>query len=81
VSYTPADVIKDPEVYRELQKISEEFNAIGQMRVFYREPLKPRDGFFCLCDGVQWNPVGNGIKQPVWFDADSSTWFTFAVVP
>lgn len=67
MSYTPTD-LKDPETSRELRRIAEEFNAIGKMRVFHREPEKAREGFFCICDGTDWNPLGDGIKRPVWFN-------------
>lgn len=77
MAYTPQDTVKDPEVFRELQEIAREMKELPQMRVMYREPQKPRDGLFCICDGTAWNPLGDGIKRPVWFDQDALLWKAF----
>lgn len=73
----PQDQIKDPEVFREFQEVARAMNDIGQMPVIFREPLKPRDGMFCICSGTTWDPLSDGIKRPVWFDEDSGTWKAF----
>lgn len=73
----PADTIKDSEVFRELQLIAQSMGEVGRMRVLYREPLRPRDGMFCVCDGVIWNPIGDGIKRPIWFDEAAGLWKVF----
>lgn len=77
MSYSPADTIKDPEVYRELQRIGEEFNQILKLKITSQLPTKPRDGDVRIADGINWNPIGDGIKRPVWFDVVSHTWKSF----
>lgn len=77
MSYSPSDVVKDAEVYRELQAISQEFEAIGKMKVLYNPPVRPREGNFCICDGITWNPLGDGIKRPVWYDQTALLWKAF----
>jgi hypothetical protein len=77
MSYTPSDTIKDAEVYRELQRVGEEFEALPRLKILHVEPVKPRDGNYCVCDGVNWNPFGDGIKRPIWYDATTASWKSF----
>lgn len=77
MSYSPSDNLKDPEVFRELERIGREFEELGRMKVLSVEPYKPRDGNFCICDGTNWDPFGDGVKRPVWYDAVSGTWKSF----
>jgi len=73
----PQDQIKDPEVYREFQEVARGMAEMQKMPVFYAEPSKPRDGNFCICDGVHWNPLSDGVKRPIWYDEEASTWKAF----
>lgn len=75
MSYSPSDTIKDAEVMRELQRVGNEFNSLGIMKVLYVEPAKPREGNFCICDGGVWNPLGDGIKRAIWFNG--AAWQAF----
>lgn len=51
--------------------------AAGHIDVSYAAPLKPRDGDWRIADGINWNPLGTGIKRPVWFDGVTNTWKAF----
>jgi hypothetical protein len=71
----PQDTLKDREVFRELQEVARSFEEIPRMKILFAEPFKPRAGNFCICDGTTWNPLGDGIKRPVWFDG--TNWQAF----
>ena len=43
---------------------------LGQLAVTYVEPPKPREGYYVLADGTQWNPgSGKGV-----YIYDGSAW-------
>jgi hypothetical protein len=44
------------------------------MRVLAVAPEKPRDGEGAICNGTTWNPIGDGVKRPVWYDATAAIW-------
>ncbi len=67
MSYRPAGTLTDPEIQRELEAIAREFAELPSMQIRYREPFKPREGNYCVCDGTTWNPLGDGIKRPIIF--------------
>ena len=77
--YRPSEIIKDAAVLRELGRIAQAFQllATNNIRVLAVAPEKPRDGDAAICDGVNWNPLGDGIKRPVWFNALTQTWNRF----
>ena len=77
MSYTASESLKDPEVVREFREIGKEMENLRRMQVRFSEPQRPRDGFFCICDGSNWNPLGDGIKRPVWFDETAGLWKAF----
>jgi hypothetical protein len=77
--YRVGDSLADQETRRELQLIAQELENLRSMRVLHNAPLKPRDGNFCICDGVNWNPLGDGIKRPIWFDQTAGLWKRFDV--
>lgn len=79
MSYKPTDTLKDSEVFREFQQVASELQELRRMLVTFREPFKPRDGQFIIPDGVTWNPLGDGLKRPIWFDKDAGVWKAFAV--
>ncbi len=68
MSYTPADTIEDQEVRRELQEVAKEMESLRSMAVLHRSPVKPRKGNFCICDGVDWNPLGDGQENAIYFN-------------
>jgi hypothetical protein len=71
--YTPTELSKDPAVNRELQRIAQSFANKGlKYKEVAVEPTKPRKGDSYVCDGTNWDPIGDGISQPVWFDG--TTW-------
>lgn len=51
--------------------------AAGHMDLTTVAPKKPREGDFRLCDGVNWAPLGPGVKRPVWYDGTTATWKQF----
>jgi len=77
--YTPG-FIGDPSVMEELQRIA---LAIEQLRNMPSAPQrarpydKPFDGQIAIADGTNWDPLGDGVKKPVWFDKNSATWNNF----
>lgn len=73
----PQDQLKDPEVYREFQEVARGMAEMQRMPIVYRAPEKPRDGHFCITAGTTWNPLGDGIKRPVWFDEAAGVWKAF----
>ena len=74
--YRPSDNVADPEVRRELLRISEVLNALveGRIPVRTQAPSRPFDGQFAIADGVSWDPLSTGLKQPVWYNALTATW-------
>ena len=63
----PQDQLKDPEVYREFQEVARAMKELPLFLIVYREPVRPREGMYCVCDGNFWNPLGDGVKRPIWF--------------
>jgi hypothetical protein len=77
--YRPSDGIQDQEVFRELLRISQVFTFLdkGSIRVLHAAPEKPSDGDTAICDGGDWNPLGDGIKRPIWFNETTGLWEAF----
>lgn len=74
--YTPSETVGDPAVARELQRISQvlaTFAAPGLAELTV-EPGKPFHGQTVICDGSDWDPLGDGVRKPVWYDANASAW-------
>jgi hypothetical protein len=71
--------IQDPIVHDALQRIVSAMTVLiaDKIAITAVEPVKPRDGWVRICDGVNWNPLEDGIKRPVWFDAETETWKKF----
>lgn len=74
--YSPSKV-SDPIIYRELLKISSVLEGLyqGKLSVLTVEPAHPRLGMLFICDGVHWNPLGDGVMRPIWFDG--AVWKAF----
>lgn len=68
--YRPAERTGNESTDRELLRIQQTLSdqKFRPFTTLYAEPLKPREGMTAVCDGTEWDPLGNGIKQPVWFD-------------
>jgi len=66
-------------VARELRKIAEVLADLNltAFPVTYVAPEKPRDRQNAICDGTSWNPIGDGVKRPVWYDATAAAWKKF----
>lgn len=79
MQYRPNDTIKDAEVFREFQRIGALLTSVfnGSIRVLHVAPEKASDGDTAICDGVDWNPILDGVKRPIWFEADSGEWRKF----
>lgn len=77
MTYNPAGNLQDAELNRELAEVAKEMEALRRMPVRTAPPYKPRDGEFCVCDGAFWNPLGDGVKRPIWYDADTLAWRAF----
>lgn len=79
MSYQPTEKLEPP-IQREFQRVAQALNGIihGILQVFYTTPQKPRDGQIAIADGVHWNPIGDGIKRPVWYDASAGVWKIFS---
>lgn len=75
--YAPSEAFKDPAVERELRRISEAFETVNRLPVLHTAPLKPRDGDVVICDGTDWDPLSDGTKRPLWYDADVPEWKAF----
>lgn len=74
--YHVSNILVDPAAMRELQRVEQvlqQFDTKG-IRVTHIVPVKPVDGELHICDGVNWNPLGDGVKRPVWFDSATQTW-------
>jgi len=80
MSYTPIERVSDPAAQREFRRIAESLNsiAVGRIVVLHVAPSKPYDGQVVICDGVHWNPLNDGLKRPIWFDAEANLWKPFA---
>lgn len=76
MSYKPTENL-DPAVQHELQKVGIELSKPLRLAVRYKAPEKPGDGEICICDGVHWDPLIDGIKRPVWFDNTVQLWKKF----
>jgi hypothetical protein len=50
-----------------LQQISMSLNldSVKVLPVLNKEPGYVVDGMLCICDGTNWNPLGDGIKRAV----------------
>ena len=79
MEYRPVETIKDEAVLRELYRIAEVLATLllGNLEVRATPPEKPGDGDSAICDGVNWNPLSDGIKRPVWYNASNQTWNRF----
>ena len=79
MSYKPTHNAADPGVNDELERISQAINSLENfhLQVLYKPPEKTKVGRAVICDGVSWNPLGDGIKRPIWFDG--SIWKRFTV--
>lgn len=78
-NYAPLAPNLPEAIRRELQAIAETLNglATGPLRVLSVAPVKPRDGDTAICDGTNWNPLGDGIKRPLWYDESAAAWKKF----
>ena len=79
MNYRPSETVKDLAVYRELSRIAQILGQLekGPIRVLHVAPEKPSDGDTAICDGANWNPLGDGIKRPIWFNETSGLWSVF----
>jgi hypothetical protein len=78
--YSPTNILADPAAQRELQRVSQvlqQFNTKG-VRVSHIPPEKPNDGQMQIADGNDWDPLGDGTKQPVWYDSATQQWKPFS---
>lgn len=68
--YVPLTAVVDPLVNAELRRISLEFQLLSTkiLKEYTVEPQKPKDLDVAVCDGILWNPLGDGIRRPLWFD-------------
>ncbi len=66
-------------VEEELRKLARELSKVqaGKLLVATRAPAKPEDGDVVVCDGVNWNPLSDGVKRPLWYDRTTQTWKKF----
>ena len=76
--YSPS-YSKDSELREELLRIAAVLAVLveGHMLVAYAPPKRTRDGMTLICDGILWNPLGDGVKRPIWYDAGAGTWKSF----
>lgn len=56
MSFIAKPNLKDPELWREFQRIAEAFKVVHQHPVLRAEPSKPRVGMVVYADGTDWNP-------------------------
>lgn len=77
VDYTQTEKPKDVIVDRELQRIDDAMKAPFAFVVLHRPPKRLFDGLSCICDGVDWDPMLDGIKRPIWYDAGGPAWKAF----
>lgn len=70
MTYRPSSVIQDKVVLDEFQRLAAVLNRLGAERIDFRyvPPERPRLGDIAICDGVEWDPLGDGIPQPIWYD-------------
>ena len=76
MSYEPAEVPDDSKVERELRRVADA-SRFTVLNVLAKAPSRPAEGMVVMCDGVNWNPIGDGIKRPIWFDAVTGLWNKF----
>jgi len=78
--YVVTEQVNDEGALRELKKIQGLFGSLtaGKLAIRRTVPEKPQDGQVVICDGAHWNPIGDGVKRPVWFDKDTNTWKIFS---
>lgn len=77
--YHVSRVLIDPAAQEELQRVEQvlqQFDTKG-LRVSHLDPAKPVDGQTQIADGINWNPLGDGVKEPVWYDSATLTWKRF----
>ena len=74
--YRPSELIRDEATGRELDRIGVALSRAqqGRFRLLYKEPAKPQDGETAICDGTEWDPIGDGLRRPVYFDGDLGMW-------
>jgi hypothetical protein len=77
MEYNPSETPDDSKVERELYRIGEAIR-LPQLIVYHSAPEKPVDGLLVICDGVNWNPLGDGIKRPLWYDFTAAVWKKFS---
>lgn len=79
MKYEPAELVSDSATQRELQRVAASLNNIyaGKLRVMPVAPAKPSDGQIVICNGTTWDPLGDGIKRPIWYDAGAQLWKSF----
>lgn len=75
MEYTPLTTgIKDPEVAAEFRRLAEFLGPVYRLPVLYVAPVFPTDGDVVICDGASWNPLADGVKRPLWYDASVPAW-------
>jgi hypothetical protein len=74
--YRPSENVSNEAAQREFQRISAVFARLAQglIRRLYVAPAKPQDGETAICDGTSWDPLGDGLSQPVWYDGEAGIW-------
>lgn len=77
MAYAPVESPLDPAVERELRRVGDAMRILTLV-VHNRAVVRPAEGQVVICDGVNWNPLGDGIKRPIWFDVDTGTWKSFS---
>lgn len=77
MSYRPTGNVQDPATSDELDRIAQEFAmAVARnLEVTNVAPPKPSEGEVRVADGVNWDPIGDGFKRPVWFGG--GVWLAF----
>lgn len=60
----------EPQIADEFHNISRAIEELEESRLplLYAEPKKLKIGLIAICDGVKWNPLGNGIMTPIWYN-------------
>lgn len=78
--YNPHNILQDPAALEELQRVAQAIEwlqsnpALPQRKAEYPRPF---DGQMAVADGVNWDPLGDGVKRPVWYDKATGQWFNF----
>jgi len=68
----------DVAIRDELQRIAAVLESIdGSLHIAFVAPERPREGMVRICDGTSWNPLGDGIRRPVWYDGLTASWRKF----